>query len=487
MRGLPVLAALSACGWAAASRVGKADVRHKDLLQEMEALRSEVERLRGRVRVLEYEKKVSSSQNDTAAADGLQAWGSAARLRRSLGDRAAGAAAAPWASGPQAGNASAEGENETNPKIDVWGISGVEGGSDKYTEWRKEKGGGNGSLFFAMLFIFVFGSAPLLQSYMIGAKAMTKVHVIESVFLYTWLSTGIIVFTQHIEFQSPHFSEVRTLSIEEAVYLVAQIVTTVGYGDITPAHPYGQVFVGFFVFMAIMLAGQMISELTQLYEERIGVLLRRASQAMELMSEKVSANLTSLQSSDQLEMEPESSPRTEGERRARHHVWIAAVPMMHSCLAFSFFAVVGATFFVMFPGENKTPLQAVYMSLITLSTVGFGAFTPSTHGGMVFSAFWMLFGVASLASLVSARAAFALALRKYEAGIDDFSDRAEDNSASEASEEQSLAGSVGRKGVQEEKAEQKAQDAGGTLHPDLEVMTCSHCGKLSAVGSMAPK
>merc|ERR1740121_918254 len=293
-----------------------------------------------------------------------------------------------------------------------------------------------------------------------------------------WLSTGIIVFTQIIKFQSPHFSEVRTLSIEEAVYLVAQIVTTVGYGDITPAHPYGQVFVGFFVFLAIMLAGQMISELTQLYEERIGVLLRRASQAMEVLSESVSVKLASFRSRG--DVQAEARKADEKERRHRHAVWAAAVPMMHSAIAFSFFAIVGATFFVMFPGENKTPLQAVYMSLITLSTVGFGAFTPNTHGGMVFSAFWMLFGVASLASLVSSRAAFALALRRYEADVDDLSEKM-DHSASEDSEEESRVGPVGQKGVQEEKAEQKAQDAGGTLHPDSEVMTCPHCGKPSVV------
>merc|ERR1740121_2521468 len=267
-----------------------------------------------------------------------------------------------------------------------------------------------------------------------------------------WLSTGITVFTQHIEFQSPHFSEVRTLSIEEAVYLVAQIVTTVGYGAITPAYPYGQVFVGFFVFMAIMLAGQMISELTQLYEARIGELLRKASQAMENMSEKVSKKLTSLRSSSQLEVEPEKPD--EVERRALHAVWAAAVPMMHSAMAFAFFAVVGATFFVYFPGENKTPLQAVYMSLITLSTVGFGAFTPNTHGGMVFAAFWMLFGVASLASLVSSRAALALALRRYEADAGDVSEKT-GHGSSEDSEEES------RVEQKAQDAEQKAQDAGG--------------------------
>jgi hypothetical protein len=465
MRGLLVLS-LSACGWVAATRV-EVDVRHKDLLQEMEALRSEVERLRERVRVLEYEK--AGRQNGTVATNGLEAWGFSTNLRRSLGERATGVAAALAASQASTTNTS---KNEGDPSWEEsisgapsWGVSGAEGGSDKFTKWRAEKGGGWVSLICAILFIGVFGSAPLVHSYALGTEAFTKVRIVECVFLYTWLSTGIIVFTQIIEFQSPHFSEVRTLSIEEAVYLVSQIVTTVGYGDITPAYPSGQVFVGFFVFLAIMLAGQMISELTQLYDQRIGVLLRRASLSMEVLTESVSVKLAAYNYRG--DAQAEAGKTNAVVQRHRHAVWTAAIPMMHSAIAFLFFAIVGATFFVMFPGENKTPHQAVYMSLITLSTVGFGAFTPNTHGGMVFAAFWMLFGVASLASLVSSRAALALALRRYEAEVDDMSEKM-GHSASEDSSEESC-------------VEQKAQDAGGTLPPDSEVMTRPHCGKSSEV------
>jgi len=50
--------------------------------------------------------------------------------------------------------------------------------------------------------------------------------------------------------------------------------------------------------------------------------------------------------------------------------------------------------------EGKTYLMAIYMSVITLTTVGFGDVTPTTHGGMWFSVPWMLFGVASFANLV---------------------------------------------------------------------------------------
>jgi len=51
--------------------------------------------------------------------------------------------------------------------------------------------------------------------------------------------------------------------------------------------------------------------------------------------------------------------------------------------------------------EGKTYLQALYMSVVTLTTVGFGDQTPTTHGGIWFAIPWMLFGVAAFANLVA--------------------------------------------------------------------------------------
>lgn len=42
------------------------------------------------------------------------------------------------------------------------------------------------------------------------------------------------------------------------------------------------------------------------------------------------------------------------------------------------------------------------MSIITLSSVGFGALTPSTPAGKAFCTFWMLFGVAALVATIQA-------------------------------------------------------------------------------------
>mmetsp|Transcript_96223 Transcript_96223/g.267364 ORF Transcript_96223/g.267364 Transcript_96223/m.267364 type:complete len:236 (-) Transcript_96223:175-882(-) len=77
------------------------------------------------------------------------------------------------------------------------------------------------------------------------------------------------------------------------------------------------------------------------------------------------------------------------------------MPLLKCIAAFTFFATAGVLFWHYFPGEEKTWLQAVYMSVITLSTVGFGWFNATTEGGKVFGAFWMLLGVASLAGVIT--------------------------------------------------------------------------------------
>merc|ERR1719235_2472329 len=80
-------------------------------------------------------------------------------------------------------------------------------------------------------------------------------------------------------------------------------------------------------------------------------------------------------------------------------------------LALAVCIMVGTLFFYVFPGENKPASQSFYMSVVTLSTVGFGTLTPSTEVGMAFASFWMIIGVACLGSLLATLCAY-MATRK---------------------------------------------------------------------------
>ncbi|CAK0832603.1 unnamed protein product [Prorocentrum cordatum] len=266
-----------------------------------------------------------------------------------------------------------------------WNLEGDEGGSSKSSKWRSKKGGGPWTFLGAVSFVVLIGSLPaaLASSY----KYVTRTQVFESILLYSWLLGGLFLFTEVLIFQSPHFSEPRSLSTEEAVYLFAQILTTIGYGDITPARPRGQLCMGLFVVMSVLLIAHTIQELFEFFQT---IIERR------------------------LGLDDESDVDHDDSVTEEHKLKAAFLPVIYSSLAFCCFVAVGAAFFVYYPGEEKTPAQGVYMALITLSTVGFGAFTPSTHAGMVFGSYWMVFGSASLVSVATSRGAFSLALKHYE-------------------------------------------------------------------------
>eukprot|EP00929_Paragymnodinium_shiwhaense_P068860 TRINITY_DN34717_c0_g1_i2.p1 TRINITY_DN34717_c0_g1~~TRINITY_DN34717_c0_g1_i2.p1 ORF type:complete len:351 (-),score=78.86 TRINITY_DN34717_c0_g1_i2:317-1369(-) len=271
-----------------------------------------------------------------------------------------------------------------------WGIQGPEGGSIKKNMWEKEPTT-FGAYLAAIVWVSLIAGMPLaLHVVETGPNLnLGKVQIVEMVLIYTWLIGGLYLFTNILLFQSPHFGgNIRPLSLIEAVYLFSQIVTTVGYGDITPAYIRGQVFVGIFVVLSFMLVAGMVSQFAALVLEKI-----------------------------QKKMHSEEVPDSPGKfvvKGRKDAVMIAATPLIQSSTVFGFFVVVGTTFFSQYPGEGKTVPQAIYMSFITLSSVGFGAFTPVTQVGMVFGAYWMLFGVAALAGVISSSGAFVAALKSWE-------------------------------------------------------------------------
>mmetsp|Transcript_30867 Transcript_30867/g.89844 ORF Transcript_30867/g.89844 Transcript_30867/m.89844 type:complete len:412 (+) Transcript_30867:91-1326(+) len=228
--------------------------------------------------------------------------------------------------------------------------------------------------FFAMLYCFMLASTPLLLA-ILADRRLTRAHMLESVTLIAWLGSVIYLFTNVLKFQAAHWDGFRPLTLVEAVYLLSQIITTVGYGDITPAFPRGQVWVGFNVILALCLYGSIVCEVIGMVQDRLARVLAGQAEA----------------------------GRSRGQPLKDWYAELSVdlKPLVKSALSFTGVATVGVLFWHYYPGEGKSWLQAVYMSVITLSTVGFGAFTAVTEGGKVFGAFWMLCGVASLGALIS--------------------------------------------------------------------------------------
>merc|ERR1740130_2171596 len=94
-------------------------------------------------------------------------------------------------------------------------------------------------------------------------KAVTKTQIGVGAAMLVVVLGGFYLFTNIILFQSGHFKEIRSLTVVECIYFMSQVITTVGYGDITPAKIRGQVFVGMYVLGALFIISMVISDLAK--------------------------------------------------------------------------------------------------------------------------------------------------------------------------------------------------------------------------------
>lgn len=259
----------------------------------------------------------------------------------------------------------------------------------------------------AFTWVVLLGSAPVLI-YRHGEKEVTRSAIVLSCLMWLALFGGLILFTNIILFKSPHFESTRTLTVPECTYFMTQVITTVGYGDIVPAKTRGKVFVGIYVVFAFFVIAMLVSEMQQVVVAKMEKYKEELKQkAGEFRSGQTPPVMTSTESARSMNTE---------RRRTRSLKPLKPSPadLFTSIGMFAVVALIWVLFFHLFPGENKPWLECCYMSLITLSTVGFGAVTPSTEGGMLFSSFFMFIGTSALVNVVGKLSSFIIQMDEWE-------------------------------------------------------------------------
>jgi len=276
------------------------------------------------------------------------------------------------------------------------------------------------TLLCAIVWVLMLGSAPIL-TYKYGQKELTTSAMVLSALMWVALFGGLYLFTNIILFNSPHFDKVRSLTIIECTYFMTQVITTVGYGDITPAYPRGQVFVGAYVTLSFFVIALLMSEMQEIVMEKVVKykqdLERRLGESLRLRREAAAA-AAAAGNEEGLGAAPSSSVLDKSISSPNIGLKPLKPPMdglISAVAIFAGVALIWVLFFHFYPGENKAWLEAIYMSLITLTTVGFGAITPVTEGGMLFASFFMFIGTSALLNVVQTFATFILEMNQYEA------------------------------------------------------------------------
>jgi hypothetical protein len=282
--------------------------------------------------------------------------------------------------------------------------AGVGNAPDHVIKWKDESDIPKVLQFMlALTWVSMLASVPFISP-LLGDKQTTKTQYLVCGTTVVALFGGFYLFTHVILFQSTHFDTHRPLTVVECCYFMAQTITTIGYGDIGPAKTRGQIFVGIYVIFSLFVIAFGIEEFT--------------NHLIKVASQEKNPPRKSVRKSSTLGHAQSSVFALEREDMTVEYLLSPKKPSMKPfCTALLVFAIIDVCFVIFYcnyPGENKTFFQALYMSLITLGSIGFGFFTPVTEGGMIFAAFSMVLGCTAFVVVIGEFTALVYQSNEYE-------------------------------------------------------------------------
>jgi potassium channel subfamily K len=167
----------------------------------------------------------------------------------------------------------------------------------------------------------------------------------------------------------------------DCVYFSVCTLTTVGYGDLYPETQDGKLFTCFYVYFGI------------------GIISACAGYLISVMLEGKTSGVA--------EMMASQSDATELRRKKRHEMRLRLLKSSSMVLAMTLLGAVvysakgiGWDIYGSKPHQTggQAFLDAFYMSCITMTSVGYGDFSPQTQDGRLFAIFWIFIGAVLVAA-----------------------------------------------------------------------------------------
>lgn len=218
-----------------------------------------------------------------------------------------------------------------------------------------------------------------------------------------------------------------------AVYVLTQVVTTIGYGDLTVKNVWVQEFMAAYVILCLIFFSYGMNIIAQRMADLSAKSLSRHMKSVEsthvgapleesVLKKCATEDASILESVGGLEGD-NTEVRVKRLESERAHAYVQLYFLtfneaLAATVIFLGFVAFGTLFYGLYErcscsygetivdgcieedceytgGYKKSLGQAFYMSVITLTTVGFGDFSPRTELGRLVGIPWMLLGVAS--------------------------------------------------------------------------------------------
>nr|UEN75972.1 HRT transcription factor [Silybum marianum] len=195
--------------------------------------------------------------------------------------------------------------------------------------------------------------------------------------LILYLSLGVFIYY----FNRDHFSGLETHPLVDALYFCIVTMCTIGYGDIAPVTPSAKLFSCFFVlvgfgFIDIMLSG-VVNYVLDLQENMVlkSIKMNHAGLHMGLEESRFSPI-------DYI------FDFAKGRMRIRLKVGLALGVVLLS---------IGMGTVVLFFVEGLDWIDSLYLSVLSVTTVGYGDKAFKTLPGRLFASIWLLFSTLMVA------------------------------------------------------------------------------------------
>jgi len=189
-----------------------------------------------------------------------------------------------------------------------------------------------------------------------------------------------------------------------SLYVVVQIITTIGYGDVTVSHWTMQLFMSMWVLLLLVIIARFLEILKQtIIQQHVahfqGKLKRQAYKQGQIRSKVFAGHVTELLTSSSLFIVALAAG-TLFYRFAENCTCSYGVTQKNygtdQCRDDSYEACMETG------GFQHGWISSFYMSVITITTVGFGDYTPKSQLGRCFALLWMTGGVAATGSFIQA-------------------------------------------------------------------------------------
>uniref|UniRef100_A0A7S4B6I4 EF-hand domain-containing protein n=1 Tax=Chrysotila carterae TaxID=13221 RepID=A0A7S4B6I4_CHRCT len=198
------------------------------------------------------------------------------------------------------------------------------------------------------------------------------------------------------------YSQALDWSLLDSLYFVIVTLTSVGYGDLVPADASVRLFTVGYILLGVGIIGTVLGELVS---TMLNVDATPMGRIIRWLSGFGGQNETGDEKSEGTGGEEPptdaASLLASGDARAR---------LTSSLLAVSGMIGVGTVSFAKLEGLDL--VDALYYSVVTVSTVGYGDFTPSTEAGKAFACVYALVGAILVARSLGSIAALPLEARR---------------------------------------------------------------------------